>query len=79
MDTSYNFTGLTSNTNYNVTVTSSISTCLGIPTTITITISTREAGVAGSELILLCICNMKWWWKVFPNIVYMESIICQIM
>ena len=50
MDTSYNFTGLMPNTEYNVSVVSVLSPCLGLPNTIMLTTLTVEAGVPQSEL-----------------------------
>ena len=51
MDNSYNFTGLIPNTDYNVTIRAI--QCLGAPTTMMITTSTRKAAVPSSELMLL--------------------------
>jgi len=53
MNTSFNFTALTPNTNYLVDVVSVSSTCSGAPKGISVTTSTREAGVPRSELALL--------------------------
>ena len=51
MDNLFNFTELTPNTNYNVSVaTVGTMQCLGTPTTIMITTATREASVPRSEL-----------------------------
>jgi len=46
----YNFTALTPNTSYVVDVGSISSTCSGASKTISVTTSTREAGVPRSEL-----------------------------
>ena len=74
MDTSHNFTDLTPNTSYDVSVASILnSTCVGIFTTIMVTTLTKEVGVPQSELIvvnmyiplkylcsiLLCIVNLE--------------------
>jgi len=53
INTSFNFTSLTPNTNYEVDVVSVSSTCSGAPKRISVTTSTREAGVPRSELALL--------------------------
>ena len=53
MDTSYNFTGLTPNTAYNITVASELNSCSGTPNTILLTTATVEAGVPQSELIIM--------------------------
>jgi len=53
MNTSFNFTSLTPNTDYMVNVISVSSGCSGIPKRINVTKSTREAGVPRSELALL--------------------------
>ena len=54
MDTSRNFTGLSPNTNYNISVISKINRdCAGVPTSKMVTTSTMEAGIPSSELTLL--------------------------
>ena len=55
MDTYNNFTGLTPNTNYNVTVATWFEsmTCIGLSMVMMITSSTRQATVPMSELLLL--------------------------
>jgi len=53
MDTSFNLTALTQNTDYMVDIVSVSSTCSGVPKRISVTTSTREAGVPRSELALL--------------------------
>ena len=53
MDTSYNFTGLTPNTAYIVSVASVLNSCLGTPNTIMHTTLTVEAGVPNSELTVM--------------------------
>ena len=58
MDTSYNFTGLTPNTAYNITVASVLNSCLGTSNTIMLTTVTVEIGVPQSELIVMN-CTLK--------------------
>ena len=56
MDTSYNFTGLMQNTNYDVSVASTFKStlCIGIPTTsMMVTTLSVRAGVPMSELIVV--------------------------
>ena len=54
MDTSRNFTGLTPNTMYNISVLTWISNdCVGVPASKMVTTSTMEAGMPKSELTLL--------------------------
>ena len=53
MDTSYNFTGLTPNTAYNITVASVLNSCSGTPNTIMLTTVTVQAGVPQSELTVM--------------------------
>ena len=53
MNTSYNFTGLTPNTAYNITVASILNSCSGTSNTIILTTLTVEAGVPQSELIVM--------------------------
>ena len=50
MDNSYNFTGLTPNTNYSVSIVSVLNSCTGTPNTIILTTVTVEAGVPNSEI-----------------------------
>ena len=53
IDTSYNFTGLTPNTAYIVTVASILNSCSGTPNTIMRTTLTLEAGVPQSKLTVM--------------------------
>ena len=53
MDTSYNFTGLTPNTAYTISVASVLNSCLGTSNTIMNTTLTVEAGVPNSELFVM--------------------------
>ena len=53
MDTSFNFTGLTPNTAYNISIASELNSCSGTPNTIMLTTVTVEAGVPQSELIVM--------------------------
>ena len=50
MDTSYNFTGLTPNTEYNVSIVSVLNSCTGTLNTMLLTTVTVEAGVPQSKL-----------------------------
>ena len=50
INTSYNLTGLTPNTNYSVSIASVLNSCTGTPNTIMITTVTVEAGVPQSKL-----------------------------
>ena len=52
MDTSYNFTGLTPNTDYSVSIISVLNSCSGTPNTIIVTTVTVDAGVPQSKLIV---------------------------
>jgi len=53
INTFFNFTALIPNTDYMVDIFSISSTCRGVPKRISVTTSTREAGVPRSELALL--------------------------
>ena len=53
MDTSYNFTGLTPNTAYNISVASVLNSCSGTPNTIILTTVSVEAGVPQSKLTVM--------------------------
>ena len=65
MDTSYNFTGLTPDTDYKVNTSSIVNDCSGIATTIMVTTLTAEAGVPQSELLIVvnmyvqCMCTFE--------------------
>ena len=61
MDTSFNFTGLTPNTAYNITVASVLNSCSETPNTIMLTTVTVEAGVPQSELTVM---NCTLWYTV---------------
>ena len=50
MDNSYNFTGLTPNTNYSVSIASVLNSCTGTPNTMLLTTVIVEARVPRSEL-----------------------------
>ena len=59
MDTSYNFTGLTPNTEYSVSIVGILNLCSGTPIMLSNTTVTVEAGVPQSKLIdwlILWIC-----------------------
>lgn len=51
MNTSYNFIGLTPNTEYNVSIVSVLNSCTGTPNTIMVTTVTEQPEVPQSKLI----------------------------
>jgi len=73
INTSFNFIALRPNTDYVVDVISLSSTCSGIPKQISVTTSTREAGIPRSELALLHMHIATYVPTKFKKIIYLVS------
>ena len=66
--TSYNFTGLTPNTAYNISIASALNSCSGTRNTIMFTTVTVEAGVPQSELTVMN-CISCYIWIIFKSVI----------